>query len=615
MNVMWGISWNDSKKGALAALCAALMAASLAGAPNAQRAMSGGMEDLVSVIVREVRGSGSAPEQLVQDAGGDVGRHMRIIRGFEAKVPAGALDSIRRGDGVYSVTPNGSVHLNGSVDGYDPNADPTSWLGTAQSIKAGAFWNAGYTGKGIGVALIDSGVAPVQGLTSPGKVVNGADLSFEGQLDRFRHVDTYGHGTHMAGIIAGRDDAVQAGKENSDNTNFMGIAPDAHILNVKVASSNGSTDVSQVIAAIDWVVQHRNDNGMNIKVLNLSFGTDSSQSYVLDPLSYAAEVAWRKGIVVVVAAGNGSYGNAQLNNPAYNPHLIAVGANDTKGTFDTADDTVPEWSERGDGVRNPDLVAPGKSVVSLRDPNSYADQNFPGGRVGNSRFFKGSGTSQAAAVVSGAAALVLQQRPGITPDQVKKLLTSTASPLPLADPRSQGNGELNLNKALKASTPPALTAVQPYAPATGLGSLEAARGTVHVVDDTGAALTGEKDIFGNPWDGQSWSGQSWSGQSWSGGMWNGQSWSGQSWSGQSWSGQSWSGQSWSGQSWSGQSWSGQSWSGQSWSGQSWSGQSWSGQSWSGQSWSGQSWSGQSWSGQSWSGQSWSGQSWSGAEWN
>jgi serine protease AprX len=536
MNVMWGVSWNDTKKGAFLALAGALMAASLAGSPAAQQAASDGMGDLVSVIVREVQGAGVAPERFVEDAGGDVGRHIGIVRGFEAEVPAGALDSLRHQDGVLSVTPNSPVRLNGSIDGYDPQADPGSWLNTAQSIKAAAFWNAGYTGKGVGVAVIDSGVAPVQGLTGPGKVVNGPDLSFEGQLDGFRYLDTFGHGTHMAGIIAGRDDAVQAGREGSDNSNFMGIAPDAHILNVKVASSNGATDVSQVLAAIDWVVQHRNDNGMNIRVLNLSFGTDSSQSYVLDPLSYAAEVAWRKGIVVVAAAGNGSYGNNQLNDPAYNPHILAVGANDTKGTFDTLDDVVPDWSERGDGVRNPDLVAPGKSVVSLRTPNSYVDQNFPGGRVGDSRFFKGSGTSQAAAVVSGAVALVLQQRPGLNPDQVKKLLTSTASPLPLADPRAQGSGELNLNKAAKAPTPPALLSVQPYAPATGLGSLEAARGSVHVYDEeTGTVLEGEIDIFGDPWDGQSWSGRSWSGQSWSGGLWNGRSWSGQSWSGAEWS--------------------------------------------------------------------------------
>ena len=610
MSVVWGISWNDSKKGAFVALIGALLASSLLASPQGAQAAADGGTRVVSVIVREVRGTGARAEAVVKSVGGEVGRRIDIIRGFQAEVPADSLGRLSHSAGVLSVTPDAPVHLNGMIDGYDPNADGGSWLGTAQSIKTNAFWNQGYTGKGVDVALIDSGVAPVAGLTKPGKVVNGPDLSFESQADNLRYLDTFGHGTHLAGIIAGRDDAVQPGREGNENTNFLGMAPDARILNVKVSSANGTTDVSQVLAAIDWVVQHRNDNGLNVKVLNLSFGTDSTQSYVLDPLAYAAEVAWKKGIVVVTAAGNGQFGNSQLNDPAYDPFVIAVGANDTKGTFGTSDDVVPDFSERGDGVRNPDLVAPGAHIVSLRDPGSYIDQNYPGGRVGNSRFYRGTGTSQAAAVVSGAVALIEQQRPGITPDQVKKLLTSTAAALPLADVRAQGAGELDLNKAAKAATPSVLASTQTFTPATGLGSLEAARGTIHVVDSAGNALTGEQDIFGNPWDGQSWSGQSWSGQSWSGGLWNGQSWSGQSWSGQSWSGQSWSGQSWSGQSWSGQSWSGQSWSGQSWSGQSWSGQSWSGQSWSGQSWSGQSWSGQSWSGQSWSGQSWSGSDWS-----
>ena len=596
-----GISWNDSKKGVFVALIGALLASSLLASPQGARAAADGTTRLVSVIVREVGGSGDAAVAAVKGAGGDVGRRIDIINAFEATVPASELDALRASDGVYSVTPNAPVHLNGMVDGYDPMADGGSWLNTAYAIKASDMWKNGYTGKGVDVALIDSGVSPVPGLTGPGKVVNGPDLSFESQADNLRYLDTYGHGTHLAGIIAGRDDAVIAGAENKDQTNFMGIAPDARILNVKVATANGTTDVSQVLAAIDWVVQHRNDNGLNVKVLNLSFGTDSRQSYVLDPLAYAAEVAWKKGIVVVAAAGNSQFGNSQLNDPAYDPYVIAVGASDPKGTpWDTRDDVVPDWSERGDNVRNPDLVAPGAHVVSLRDPSSFIDQTAPAGRVGNSRFFRGSGTSQAAAVVSGAIALIEQQRPGITPDQVKKLLTSNTTKLALADPRAQGNGELDMNKLWKAPTPAELASVQQFAPSTGLGLLEAARGSVHVADSAGNVLTGEQDIFGTPWNGQSWSGQSWSGQSWSGGLWNGQSWSGQSWSGQSWSGQSWSGQSWSGQSWSGQSWSGQSWSGQSWSGQSWSGQSWSGQSWSGQSWSGQSWSGQSWSGADWS---------------
>ena len=192
---------------------------------------------------------------------------------------------------------------------------------------------------------------------------------------------------------------------------------------MKVASSDGATDVSQVIAAIDWVVEHRNTDGLNIRVLNLSFGTDSTQDYRLDPLAYAAEVAWLHGIVVVVSAGNSGLGASQLNDPAYDPYVIAVGADDTKGTRRPEGRHDPVVGDRGNGVRHPDVVAPGKSIVSLRDPGSGSSTSSNRARAWSaSRFFTGSGSSQAAAIVSGAVATLLQQRPWMTPDQVKALL-------------------------------------------------------------------------------------------------------------------------------------------------------------------------------------------------
>jgi subtilisin family serine protease len=288
------------------------------------------------------------------------------------------------------------------------------------------MWKAGYTGKGVDVAVIDSGVTPVNGLSKAGKVIHGPDLSFESQSADLRNMDTFGHGTHMAGIIAGRDDQVTAVTAAQAKSSFMGVAPDARIVSVKVADAGGATDVSQVIAAIDWVVQYRRSNGLNIRVLNLSFGTDSPQAYTIDPLAYAAEVAWHSGIVVVVSGGNAGYGSEGLNNPAYDPYLLAVGAEQTQGTASTADDTVPTFSSTGDWQRGPDLVAPGKSIVGLRVPGSVLDQQYPGARVGT-RFFRGSGTSQAAAVVSGAVALVLQQRPTAKPDEVKSLLKNSAT--------------------------------------------------------------------------------------------------------------------------------------------------------------------------------------------
>ena len=246
-------------------------------------------------------------------------------------------------------------------------------------------------------------------------------------------------------------------------------------------------------------------------------------------------------------------------------------------------------------MRRPDLVAPGQSVVSLRSFFSSADLLNPGGRVG-SRFFRGSGTSQAAAVVSGAAALLIEQRPQVTPDQVKALLMSTANELPEASDACQGAGMLDLKKVRDVPTP---HAVQNHPVSTGTGSLDAARGSAKLSDD-GVVLEGEIDIFGNPWDAETWAGKSWSGDSWMGGTWNGKSWSGSSWSGKSWSGKSWSATTWLQNSWAGKSWSDAYWSGKSWSGKSWSGKSWSGKSWSGKSWSGKSWSGKSWSSDYWS---------------
>ena len=360
------------------------------------------------------------------------------------------------------------------VEGIIGEPVPTGWLYDSsaatldevrRAIRADWMWGQGYTGDGVGVALVDTGVVPVDGLTS-GNVVNGPDLSFESQIDDARYLDTFGHGTHMAGIIAGRD----AGSP-LDPTRFQGIAPDAQLTSIKVAAYDGAVDVSQVIAAVDWVVEHRNDDPAHpIRVLNLSYGTDGVQDYQVDPLTHAVENAWRAGIVVVVSGGNDGFGSGKLNNPAYDPHVIAVGAaddNDTPGVI--ADDVVPDFSSRGDADRRVDVTAPGRSVVSLRDPGSYVDTLFPGARY-EDRFFKGSGTSQAAAVVSGAVALLLEQRPGLTPDQVKALLRQTASPMPRADEAGRGAGEVNLAAAARrrrpspASSTPARRAPDPSRP-------------------------------------------------------------------------------------------------------------------------------------------------------
>jgi serine protease AprX len=447
------------------------------------------------------------------------------------------------------------------------------------------------TGAGVGVALIDSGVTTVPGLDAPGKVIYGPDLSFESQAPNLRYLDTYGHGTHMAGIIAGND-------PGTSTTRFAGVAPGAHVVSVKVASADGASDISQVIAGIDWVVAHRNDKGMNIRVLNLSFGTESTQSATLDPLSYAVEQAWAAGIVVVVAGGNDGFAANSLTMPAVNPDVIAVGAVDTKGTDSRTDDVVADFSNRGNAARHADVLAAGRSIVSLRDPGSYIDRTYPSAKLSlaadpTQRFFRGSGTSQAAAMVSGSVALLLQQRPKLTPDQVKRLLMNTADPMKNADPYAAGSGQIHIKKAAKAKTP--TSSAQSNTTATGLGSLEASRGGAHVYDSvTGAMLAGEQDIFGQVWNAPAWATAARTQKSWVGGTWNGSAWTGTVWGPAvgifpAWAGLIWTGRSWAGSLWSGRSWADALWSGRSWSSQTWTGRSWSGRSWSAAGWTGEPW--------------------------
>ncbi len=479
----------------------------------------------------------------------------------------------------------------GTAVAYNPATDGYSMYNLTSQMGAKAWWNAGYTGKGVDVALIDTGVAPVQGLNTSGKVVYGPDLSLESQNPSLRNLDTNGHGTFMAGLIAGHDSTLTAPYANAPASAYRGIAPDARIVSLKVATADGGADVTQVIAAIDWVVQHAHDPGFNIRVINLSYGTNSTQAHGVDPLAYAAEQAWKHGIVVVAAAGNTGYqkgpGAQGVADPAYDPYVIAAGGYDTKGTAATSDDVLGAYTAMTSGCggcKNPDFEAPGSHLQGLRDTGSYIDQNHPEGVI-DSRYFRGTGTSEATAITSGVVALILQKYPNLTPDQVKHFIASNGVLIPNAS-KAQGAGEISLTK-LAAAKPAAYT--QSFTNGKGNGSVELSRGTDHI-STNGVELTGEQDIFGHAFDSGAIATAEGSASSWSGGMWNGNLWAGSSWSGSSWSGSSWSGSSWSGSSWSGSSWSGNSWSGSSWSGSSWSGSSWSGLSWSGGDWAGGAWS-------------------------
>lgn len=512
-----------------------------------------------SLLKKVVKTTTGVVERTVQGTTG-------VVDGTVGALPGVVGGTVAVVDGTVTAV-SGVVDGLGLLDtGWRYDETTTELDHVAQVVGATQLWRAGVTGRGVDVAVVDTGIAPVGGLAAA-VVVNGPDLSFESQVDELRHRDTFGHGTHMAGIVAGRDDA----------TGFRGLAPDAGVVALKVGVVDGAVDVSQVIAAIDWVVANRRTDGLNIRVLNLAYGTDSSQDPRVDPLAHAVESAWRAGIVVVASGGNDGAEQPRLDSPAVHPGVIAVGAADTRGTTATLDDTVLEFSARGAAGRRVDLVAPGRSIASLRSPGSAIDAAHPEARVGE-HLVKGSGTSQAAAVVSGAAALLLQHRPALTPDQVKVLLTATAAPLPAADPAGRGAGMLDVAAAAAAPRP---LVVSRWTPTRGTGSLDAARGSARVADDD-VDLDGERTVRG-PWAGASWPLASATGTAWRGGRWvgDGATWTGTCFCGSSWTARTWAATPWEGTTWGGASWSSRSWRDDGWSSRSWRSRSWRGSSWSG----------------------------------
>jgi serine protease AprX len=544
----------------------------------------------VALSLAVVASTGGQPAAASTSTGGLIPTLLQTVTGTVTGTVSGLLsgttgviDSLWGDDATQE-----GVQASQGPGGWDARLDQGSMYSLTTSVGAQKAWATGATGKGVTVALVDTGVAPVKGLDSDGKVYDGPDLSYEGQQDGTRYLDGYGHGTHMAGIIAGKDAGFDP--QRPDPTLFAGVAPDASLLNMKVAAGDGGSDVSQVIAALDWIAQHHDDAGMDVRVVNLSYGTESLQPWQVDPLARAVENVWNAGILVVVAVGNNGLAESHLLMPAIDPHVLAVGAVDHKGTARTGDDVVAAFTNGGSSTRRPDLLAPGKSVVSLRVPNSYVDTFHPEGRVPGDlaqRYFRGSGTSQASAVVSGEAALLFQANPRLTPDQAKSILTATAHPLVADRSAAQGAGVTDAAAAVSmARSRLALPATSSLTTASsGLGSLEASRGGEHVVDpENGVELSGEVDAMGAPWVPRTWVAAQRAGTAWIGGTWNGRTWTGTGWAGRDFQPAAWTGTSWSGLPWASHTWSSDVWQARSWRGGDWQARSWREESWSARSW-------------------------------
>ena len=454
-------------------------------------------EPAVTVLVTGATSADAAA--AVRADGGAVTTELDVLAGVVARVPTSKVTALRGDARVHSVTGDRAAAPQGVLSGttYDPVAQAGSMYQTARLLGIDRSWAAGQTGAGVAVAVVDSGVAPSSFFGS--RLVAGAD--FSGGNNSLS--DGFGHGTHIAGIIAGSSGKVGNSKE------FTGVAPGAKIVSVKVADATGATSLIKILQGIDWVYKNRAAN--NIKVVNLSLGAPAYPDYVNDPLAAAVERLWKNGVTVVASAGNIGQGK-NLTSPAYDPYVISVGALDTNGTVNTNDDIPASFSASAATAadRGPDFLVPARSIQSLAAAGSTLVNNAAAtAKVGTS-FVKGTGTSQAAAIVSGEVALLAAEEPLQTPDDIKSNMCVVAFHGPW-DNRLQGCGV--------ATLPVAATELD----------LSRGHGSNHrnaTASSTTADPAADLVTRGASWQGASWQGSSWQGSSWQGASWQGSSWQG-----------------------------------------------------------------------------------------
>lgn len=344
--------------------------------------------------------------------------HLWLVRCWAARVSPSALRTIIAHKRVAKVYLDRKNRINLNV--------ATPAVGAAAAQRAGA------TGKGVGIAIIDSGVAPRADLTRPANRIRAFKDFVNG---RTKPYDDNGHGTHVAGDAAGNGFA-SGGK-------YKGAAPQASIIAVKVLDSKGSGSDSVVIRGIQWCIANRKRLG--IRVLNLSFGKPALEPCADDPVCQAIGKAVKAGLVVTVSAGNDGPDEGTVSSPGISPFAITVGAVDDQRTVRRSDDKAAAYSGRGPaigGLTKPDLLAPGSNIVSLNVPGSVLERENFGNRVGNN-YIGLTGTSFAAPIVAGTAAQLLQKRPGLRPAEVKELLKRNAMSLQMPA-NTQGAGELDV---------------------------------------------------------------------------------------------------------------------------------------------------------------------------
>ncbi len=533
------------KKGRTAA--AAAMVAVLAGTSMAAVPAASASSD-ESVIVTAT--GLLSPVAAVLEAGGTVVTQFHIIDGVEALIPA-ALEPVLAALPGIVVTPDVPVSVQGVPESTGPHTPSDVFL---QQTGATQLAASGDTGQGITVAVLDTGIDDLPDFS--GRLIGGVDLT--GANNPFE--DSYGHGTFVAGLIAG--DGASSGGE------YSGEAPGANLVSIKVAGANGMTDLATIILGLQWAVD--NQSAYGIRILNLSLGFQPTESTVINPVDQAVQAVWDSGIAVVVSAGNAGPFNGTILSPGDDPLVITVGALDDMASPSVAGDEMCDFSSVGptspDGWVKPDLVTSGRSVVSLAAPGSTIYDEYPSARIGSANFV-GSGTSFSAAITSGAAALVLADNPGLTPDELKARLLGTTNPGPVGNPFVDGHGALN---AYAAATAGPMDFSQSVA-----GVLANSLGATIPLSPAGPASTWNPNLWsGASWDPGPADDWTWDGWAWDGTAWNGWTWTGRAWNDGDWDGASWNGADWTGRAWNDASWNGSSWNGAAWSGSSWDSSAW-----------------------------------------
>jgi serine protease AprX len=472
-----------SRRGAVTALAAALVTM-LCGALVAPAAHAQGHEATEAIVQFEPGVSARARVRAVRAVGGRVVRDLHVIRGLGVRLPAGGARRLAAVTRVWAVTPNAAMRPSAAPPERALGAWNPAALATAfdQSTRADRAWIAPRTyatGDGVAVAVIDTGIAGglpdfATSSTDPAsRVIASAVVN----PDATTPEDLYGHGTHVAGLVAGngRNLAITDPLYNR----YIGTAPRANLVSIKASDDHGRSSLIDVIAGLQFAVDHKDD--YNIRVVNLSLTSMQALSYRVDPLDAAVEAAWFHGLVVVAAAGNrGPDPDAVSYAPGNDPYAITVGAVDDHATKDTLDDTLAPWSSRGvtqDGFAKPDIVAPGAHIVSTLAPGSDFPSLCPDCVV-DGRYFRVGGTSMAAPIVAGIAADVIGAHPTWTPNQVKGALTynsgrysATGQPVANMRPTADGAWEVAADLAVtSADAPPANQGLVPsdlIDPATG----------------------------------------------------------------------------------------------------------------------------------------------------